>query len=504
MQINFYTTFTKKPNSTARPSESISIDTLIGHLRDACSVTHPIIDIEPAGTGQLHPYQYTYAHIPIFNRYYYIEDWTWNNGLWQVTLTEDVLASWKPWIGELSAYVERAASEYDGEITDRLYPVKCNAITERVSLSSTWNGVAPSGGCFVLGVLSAQVAGLNQLGGAVTYYVLSSAQMAALMTYLMSDTFVDDAGFPVTMTPVQQLAHETAKALINPAQYIVSCMFYPVTASVIGDGINHSIYIGYYGVAQSHLTGQLLQAHAFTMNVTGTLPTHPQSATRGEYLNHAPYTRMTLNLPPFGDIPMDLSYIPGGSYLKGQVYVDTLTGKANLQCTVQPDSQTLGSGAIILSASSQMGVPVQIAQLTPDYLSAFSSAIGTGMNLVKGFTEGAASSGSLSGGLSSMAGQALMQTSTIQSAIESLMPQREVSGVSGSYLAEIMNPLVTAEFFELTDEDNDEVGKPLMKKRTINTLSGFIKCADVAMNIPAYQDERAAIMNYMMSGFFWE
>ena len=492
MQILLYSGFRKRENSTKTPLVADATRTVTGILREPCSIMNPVFKIERFPSDAT-PQNFIYAYVSAFSRWYFVKDWMWADGLWQCSLEVDVLSSFKTDIGNSVAYIERSASAYNGAVVDKWYPTTTNFSTERVTLSSSWNGVAPSGGCYILGIICNANRASSQIGGAVTYYVMTPAQLGSLMGYLLGTGFLDDNGFPVTMTATQQLSQDTAKALINPVQYIASCMWLPVSASTISDGEDHAIVLGYYDLDSNVATGQYLNAVIFTMSVTGQIPIHPQAPTRGKYLNYSPYTRLTLNVPPFGSIPLDTSFCEIGSYLYCRVWCDPITGKATMRVELYPDSDHVGTGAIVREVSTMMGVPIQLAQMTPDYINAISSALSLATTMDAGW-RGDIGSGAL----------ATQSFTAIGSAIDSLMPQVETQGVSGSFLATAMPPLLTAQYFVVTDEDNEEFGRPLCEIRTINTLSGFIKCRDAHVDFSCYKDEKSKILNYMLNGFFME
>lgn len=492
MQILLYSGFRKRENSTKTPLVADATRTVTGYLREPCSIMNPVFKIErfPSDAS---PQSYTYAYIGEFARWYFVKDWSWAEGVWQCSLEVDVLASFKTDIGNSQAYIDRCAYEFDGAITDKWYPTTTNFATERITLSSSWYGVPPSGGCYVLGIICNANRASSQIGGAVTYYVMTPAQLGSLMGYLLGTGFLDDNGFTSIMTASQQLTQDTAKALVNPMQYIASCMWLPVPASVISDGHDHPIVLGYYDLDSNVAVGQDLYSSVFTMSVTGQIPIHPQAATRGKYLNYAPYTRLTLNVPPFGSIPLDTSFCEIGSYLHCEVWCDPITGKATMRIELYPDSAHTGTGALVREVSTMMGVPIQLAQMTPDYINAIGSALSLATTIDSAWREDI--------GEGAFANRSY---SAIGSAIDSLMPQVESQGVSGSFLATFMPPQLTAQFFVVTDEDNTEFGRPLCAIRTINTIPGFIKCRDAHVDFSCYKDEKTRILNYMTSGFFWE
>lgn len=490
MIIQFYSSFTKRENSTKRPSGTVD-KSLTGVLKEPCSIMKPVIKIERL-PQDANPCIYTYAIIPSFQRFYFVEDWTWADGLWEVRMTVDVLATWKTEIGNTEAYVERSASLFNGNIQDRLYPSLAVHNIEEIALDSTYYRVAPSGGCFVLGIINNWNFSVSQAGGAVTYYAMSIDEMRNLMGYLMSDTFIDDAGFPATPTAAQQLLQSTAKAFINPIQYITSCMWFPLQVTDIAEAQPSDIVLGYWELemAHNHLDGHKLDSFAYTEVVEETIPNHPQF-TRGRYLNTYPYTRVSLHIPPFGTIPIDTSYLALGNYMKANIYVDTITGKAQMRVTIQPSALIEDNQCVVAESTAMFGIPIQISQMLPDYLGFLATGLG-----VAGSVLGATSSPGFS--------TTLMAMSSIGNALDSIMPQVATEGVSGSFVQNIIPPSMTVDHILIADENNAEVGRPLCTLKTINTLSGFIKCGEVSINYSCFDNEKKLIHEYLMNGFFWE
>lgn len=495
MQINFFSGFTKRVNSTKVPLVTDATRTLTGYLKEPCSIMKPVIKIERPQSDAA-PYSYSYAYIGDFARWYFVSDWVWVDGVWECHMTEDVLASFKTDIGNTSAYVERSASNYNGEIIDKVYPATTGFSTNVVNLTSGWYGVAPSGGCFVVGIISrASTYSATMVGGAVSYYVMTTTQMKSLLNYLLADSFLDDAGFPSNFTPVQQLSHDVAKAFVNPIQYIASCMWFPCSASDLSDNVNRDIQIGYYDVGGNHAQGKNLTVVDLVKYVSGQIPVHPQAPDRGKYLNYTPYTRLTMYVPPFGAIPIDPSYCEIGSYLHCPVHIDPITGKAIMRVVLWENSSHTGNNAIVCERTAMLGVPIQLAQMTPDIIGGVQTAMQAAANIGTAMATGVPLAGDLA---------AVMSLPTIGNAVNHLMPQVDSQGVNGSFVAMAMPPNLTAIHLAVVDEDNTEMGKPLCEVKTINTLSGYIKCGEATVDFACFDDEKKSILNYMTGGFFWE
>ena len=216
--------------------------------------------------------------------------------------------------------------------------------------------------------------------------------------------------------------------------------------------------------------------------VTATIPNHPQKATRGNFLNHAPYTKLTLYIPPFGNIPIDTRYIEVGNYLYCPVYVDHITGEATIRVNITASSSSLADNKFITERTAMMGVPIQLAQVMNEY-----SKNPTGIL-----------SDMLAEGILSILG------TTVGSSVNCSTPTVTTSGANGSFINFIMPPGLIVEHAKLVNEDNSDFGRPLMEVRTINTIPGYIKVVNPHPALSATDDEIQLITKFMEDGFYYE
>ena len=97
-----------------------------GVLREASSLIHPSITF----TSDIIP-TFNYVYIPIFNRYYYVTDITSiKNKLWQMSLTVDVLMTYKEALLACTGYIDRNENEYNGLIPDGMISLQKGEIIE--------------------------------------------------------------------------------------------------------------------------------------------------------------------------------------------------------------------------------------------------------------------------------------------------------------------------------------------------------------------------------------
>lgn len=97
-----------------------------GVLREASSLIHPSITF----TSDIIP-TFNYVYIPIFNRYYYVTDITSiKNKLWQMSLTIDVLMTYKEALLVCTGYIDRNENEYNGLIPDGMISLEKGEVIE--------------------------------------------------------------------------------------------------------------------------------------------------------------------------------------------------------------------------------------------------------------------------------------------------------------------------------------------------------------------------------------
>lgn len=470
MTIKFYS-FSKRKNSTAQPAANSEVLTLSSvELKEECNFITPVLKLKGLTNGTAFvPGMYNYVYIPLWLRYYFIRDWRYINGLWEVELIVDAMATFKTAIGNTQTYIERSASASDGAIIDTLYPAKTNISITKVVAAAAWYNVAPSGGTYVVGLINYATG--NKVG-AVSYYALTSAQLAQLMAFLFSNNIFNSSS-------ITEMSEGLYKSLFNPFQYVVSCIWFPFSSASFGSG-TEDMKVGYWSTG---INATIVSSLAQKTYVTATIPSHPQ-VSRGTFLNHAPYTRMCLYIPPFGSIPIDTNFVEIGNYLYSAVLVDHITGQATIRVAISASSSNVDEYNIITERSGMMGVPIQLAQVMADYVNTVGSVGGAVTSL-------------LTGNISGLINSAM-------SAVESQMPKVSTSGANGSFIECIQQPVLMVENLLLAAEDNTEFGRPLCDIRTINTLPGYIKCGNADHAFGGTDYERNTINEYMRNGFFYE
>lgn len=465
MNITLYK-FSKKTNSTTKPSGSVTSISLTCQLKNNCSIINPVIELAKNQA----PIGYNYAYIPTFNRYYFINDIVYSLGVWVLSLNCDVLASFSTGIKNSNQYVLRAVSEYNTDIVDDFYPTKAGTsfsftpVDTNVQQGSTtitdYFNRDFNQGQFVIGVVGGNTSGM-------TYYCLSYLGFTTLVNNLMNFT-------PSDMSDVST---GIAKSLADPLQYVTCCYWYPYVVDV-GTSDNIDVKFGNYTI---RINAKVV-SNSLILNATSyvDLPKHPQTTTRGNYLNLAPYSEYTLLFNPFGVIPIDTTKVVNATRLRLNWRTDVTTGDSQLYVF------NGSTGEYLQTIQATLGIPIRLSQITTDMISTAGSAIGAVGSLF------ALDIGGLFG--------------NITSAVRSAQPQVQALGSAGSFLSfKGLSPRLYAVFNSIVDEDRENIGRPLCAIRNLSTLTGYVQIGNAHFqDSTATEEEINMITSYMSQGIYLE
>ena len=103
-----------------------------------------------------------------------------------------------------------------------------------------------------------------------------------------------------------------------------------------------------------------------------------------------------------------------------------------------------------------------------------------------------------------VAGSASNIMSAVYDYAQAFFPQVECRGSQGSFVGWIQPVGLAAKFCKTVEIDNTHNGSPLMKVKTLSTLSGFTVVMNPDIAISGTSEESEAIKNFMTSGFYIE
>ena len=467
LTVNFWT-FAKKQNSTAQPAGSPS-RVLSCALKSDSGILSPVLEI---GLGMsFNPYALNYAQIPDYDRYYFVTDWQWSQGLWLCSLAVDPLASYKTAIGSASKYILRAASDYNPEIVDNFYPAEEHVNVSWDSFSFPWYNNF-SNGRFVLGVINGS--GMS-LTGTTEYYILTAPELKDFMTYLFPTS-------SVAWTNIHQMEESLYKSIYDPLQFIVSCKYFPFTFG----GLETSVAIQF---------GQFVSTkNAEPLGKPNTWPVfqHDYSLPSGWLSRDArdrsePFCDIFYWLNPFGIIRLSTSDFTLTDTVRVRITPDLISGEA----TVQIFALISGAEVLVAQQTGMLGFDVNLTAINKDAASAAASLI-----------SGAAMTGAeLSGGLppiSALTAAGDAYVSLIRPSIShSSRGTPSIGMLDGS-------SRLYSRRHTFADSHVAEFGRPLYEVRTISTLPGYVKCGDGDIAVSGFPEESAAVSEYLKGGFYYE
>lgn len=451
----------KKQNSLS--TTMTAVKTYNCTLLDKTSIVRPTFRVrEP-----MSPYPFSmcnYCHCAEFKRYYFIQDIYWTQEGWCISCQSDPLASHKlAIISSHDVYIERAEADFDGRLTDNLYPVKPDPLTYTKEIESPWTQALLSGGELGTYVISVQ-------GTTTTYIAFYGPEsMKQFFGMLYSDIYCDSI-FPGGHVWIEMF--KQMKAQLNIPQYINSIEWFPyiIPMSKVQPVAGTAVGFGYVGSGgQNLIIDPGVDVIELEFDISGFQ--HPQAPERGEYLNWAPYSEYYICVPPFGISSIPQTYINDlHGVLKAQIVVDLHTGMGRLEVHEQNDFHK----PFLIQSQGKISIPIKytsIVQLGTSGFDIVSKALTAGTGIA-----GNVATGNIAGAVGNVSNLA---TGIVSSYASGLLPVANTSGSTGGSASLYGNAMVSAVYHTLVDEDKELYGRPLYKLKTINELQGFIKVANI-------------------------
>lgn len=468
--------FAKKLNSTARPSGGASV---VIELKEQTSIINPILLL-----NQLSFPDYNYCYLPDFNRYYYINDITWVNGIWELSCSVDALATYKDIIGATPQFVTRSAIEQDENIIDTNYPVKTNYTDyiDPISIGFTWQTL--SSGWYIVGLIG-KFSYMDPQAGTTTYIVLKDAAMKNLMQQLFANNLnwylqpgESDIGISQTL----------GKMIFDPFQYIRSVRWVPIEPPT-KEGTLSQIEIGWWTFSPPEGI-KYLADYPIIEDTASAVPIrkHPKASTRGRFLNSSRFSQYRLFIPTVGVMELDANLLLEFDYLSFGLQLDPIEGKTRIDIWAY-ENVVDRPLKFIRREFGEFGMDIDLSQASIK----LSEAVKVASSI------GAAATGAASGNPSLVA-------SGIADFADLLRPPIDSIGSNSGFIsmAENQSAFLWSIFYDISDEYRRDIGRPLCKTRTPAELTGYMICDHSDISIPGTEQEANTIKEYLEGGFFYE
>lgn len=449
-----------KANNSTKVAAASSFTNYNGVLVEPCSIMKPLIKFEG-----IEVWNYNYAYISQFSRYYFIDDYYTENGFWYAQMTVDVLASFKTSIGSSTQFIERAANKQNAYALDKFYPTTGDYTSSTV----VFNEESLIAG-LVNGIFAINVTGSTQ--DVVSTYMCDYDTFCVFVNKLWA--FASDTSIWAN------LGKGLINSLFKPAEHIGSVYWFPDDEAIEGWNefpVKYRIYIGDWEVAVNDpSTQKFYEVNSWVGGVSNSvnLPKHPQAATYGKYLNCEPYSRYIYDDNVFGQIQLNASMLIDSTTVIARKYTDPMTGA---QLLVLPDGQRRMGQAGVL-------IPMENNSLNAGgFLTNAAQAVGR----------------FLGGDIVGSVAEACAAVSDFVQPVVSSSPQ------SGTTLAHLGGRAIIAQFWKTPTQYPARFGKLYLTQAQVNTVSGYLKCRDAHFeNSKAFNDEVQIIESYMNGGMYYE
>lgn len=494
--VTFYS-FSKKLNSTKRPGTSIPSTTYSCDIKDSSNVTNPVLLMSYDFNDKINSL-YNYCYIDIWKRYYFIKNFRYNSGLWEISLDVDVLATWKTYIGNSSQYIARSASKNNDDkyIDDLLIPTWHTDRQPQADFTNNFFGNNPKG-TYVLGVKGPQSA---SNAGAITYYTLTQTGMNKVIETLCDSAF---SGY-------KDIGTEMLKSQYDPYRYIASCKWFPYTVN--STKAITAINFGWYTVnvpeGQAGIAADVQHFYTNTLRI----PKHSQENIVGKFLNSSKFFTINMYIPGYGVYDLNPDLVSDHEFLEVHLTVDHATGQGVYSLDLH-DELIINSPIAILNCNIGVDMPIVSMQINyPTLNSNISTSnvldklIGDFLSLTfpatlyqKGFSVESMEDSSIGGSLMTayrMIGAHVNGSSLSVNSIGST-GNRSIWNYHSEILIWGISNIYSAPSYS-------DVGHPYYEHDTISNHSGYLLVINPHIEAPATNTELMSINNFVGSGFFYE
>lgn len=512
----------KRENSTKQPDSSMPhLDLAININDDLSSVLRPRLRFTKPSSSQNQLYEFNYVYIPIFSRYYSIENWEYNaDGTWTAYCVVDVLASWRLYITQSGGYVGRSSdtvkqnlNKTTRNIVDRFYPASAEFATI-VDEMNTGLYVDPENTFYVVGVISAD----NPTLGAVKYFITSLSQLRIMISNLVNTS-------AESWTSVQGLTDDALKSLVNPIQYIVSCKWFPFGVLAIGSGSPiirvYSWDTGARGVAITTTYTRWPDTGWKELTISDVTDHYIPGWTNGVvddihyYPYNAPYAQYSL-ITPWGIFEIDPDVV--ADYFHNQVdpserpkiqwaltNVNLISGTAIFEVRMRNNARpNIGGDAYyttLLRREVTLALDIPLAQATVDYV-----------NMAKSTLEGGGRIGDVGAWMFNPVGNATAIASNIlDAAVSAISPTVQSTSCGEATFTPVIEKMYFQQKrFKTVGQSNAMFGRPI--KQPVDQIGNlnygeterYMQMDYSNFKAPCTAEETDEVIRFLQTGFYLE
>lgn len=439
--------FSKRKNSTKRPTEQGT--TVPCLLKSNTTFQNPVFKLKLSLDSAL---QFNY--LKWADHYYFINSTvSLNNDMVEISVSEDLLATYRTEISNYTCFIERSAKQTT-LANDSMYIPTNDWVSQSTivgqPINTFVNGYAPN---YLLRTIS--VEGIN------TYYVTGS-QLDELMEFMYTYGSIPDV-----------IDSALTRLLFNPFQYIVDLKWLPFRLSAFLN-ISDNIKLGYW---DSNVTAALINDATSNFSYDLTLGNPLYADTDFRFYNPA-FSKYSVKLPFVGVIPVNPTKTHKGQ-LKATYNFDAVSGTADVWLTSGSEEYA--------HFQCQLAVPLQIGYATANIGQLTTSLIDVGTSLASGNPIGAI-------------------TNTLEAFQSVTSPEPNMVGTVGNISSILNNMDANSICYACTSIDPDGASEGYVDGvvGSISGLSGFVKCRNASIQIAGFEGDQEQVNSYLNNGFYFE
>ena len=463
MQINTWSGFSKRINSTKRPQPaSATVHTVL--LKEGADIKNPVFE--------LNTLDFTINYVEAFGNYYFAHVQNIDGHRSNLICTLDYMATFKTNVGAYNGLIEYTSSSSELMITDPRNVPTGNLANSHVSANLDFS--TDTTGCYILGV--AAKAGIKN--GTTTWYATSKQGLLDIC-----DKIYDSSAW-------QQMWNQ-----FNGVQNaILSSFWVPFSLTYVSTyfsgGVTGNFYIGDEVIAASDCYNLANRIHTGAdVTITAAFPFSFGGVNNPCYVYKAPYCTATLYLPFVGEVEAPVDILADNPKLTIKYQIDILTGDIIYYLHGE-------EAGLIATFTGNFASKIPVAGSSYDAIGVIRGLATAAIGGIGSLINPAIGLGAAYGGLYSAAQSIRLNTQSnggISSALGGLMYDEVKLDVHIALPAE-----------PTLDAYKTAHGMPYFKVATISSLSGFIKCSEASVSIPGDGEEQNVVNGYLNSGFYYE
>jgi len=452
MIITYWTNFSKRKNSTKRPTSGTDLTVV---LKNGTSLENPTFILNDANAFNI-------TYVKAFDHYYFVSDVRQiHKDVVEIDCSQDVLATYKTAIGNTSAFIL-----YD---TDTNIEIPDGRLSVETTPQLNTNAVAMRDDFSLAGSFIVSLTGTNKVGT----YVVPESTLARLMPDISSvyDSWIQSADpFGAIVAGGKQLVGSgSLSENIKDVRWIP----FAVTATT-----TEFLKVGMYDIYSDggqQLGGRLITTRIVKKDISAPIP---WKWTGLDWRNSEPYTQISVYIPFIGTMSYPASVLKGSTAIHVESSLDTYTG--DLSVRVYAGGVTLGT------YGAQTGVQIPLGYSGVNAKSVVNGVISTAASIAAGSGAGVAAA-----------------------VVNACQPLSQSVGGIGSASASglesnVQVSVITHEPVQAPSGTTAVMGTPTFEVKTISSLSGYVQCSDASVSINGPDTDRDEINGYLNGGFFYE